>query len=232
CSLPVRCHALCLLRQSEKSLCVLYALKCRDRLLKLIVVIEILPLGRGIAERHRRDALPDDAVELGSGALRKQRRIDRDTLLLQLREEGVPHLRRHREVGLHLALHLGGVILHRLREYLGLGCEALEQVLLRRAQRVRLDDDVRRDAATAVHYAACIALVLRTRTTHGVGLERVRHDFHELSIRQQLALLLNRPATRRIPLGSRHLERVTAIQLEETLHETLSERRGAHDQRA
>src|SRR5437764_843932 len=72
-----------------------------------------------------------------------------------------------------------------------LGCHRLAELLFGRAERIGLHDEVGCDRAAAVHHSTIIRLERRARLARGVALERVGMHFDELSIGQELPLLLD-----------------------------------------
>src|SRR6185436_6078316 len=95
---------------------------------------------------------------------------------------------------------------------LGLWRHRLAEFLLGGGERVRLNDEVRCDGATAVDDSSSVGLEPRPRLARGVTLERIRVHFDELTVRRQLPLLLDGAAARRIPLRRRHLECPAAVE--------------------
>src|SRR5207245_935743 len=117
---------------------------------------------------------------------------------------------------------LDAVVGERREEILALRRDGLRERLLRRRQRVVLDDHVRGDAAAAVHDATAVRLEGRPALLRRVGLVRVGLFLDELAI-HELARALDRAAARREPLARRDLEGVAAVELVHALDEALAE---------
>ena len=114
-------------------------------------------------------------------------------------------------------------VVHKSRPHIRrLWREGVEHFLLRGGQRVGTHDDIGRDCSTTVYDSAGVRSERRSRTTHGISLEGIRHHFHELTAGEKLALLLDGAAVWSVPLRRRHLESVTTFEREHGLHETLS----------
>src|SRR5690348_16214658 len=195
-----------------------------DRTLELHIVIELATLGRRIAEGETRDPVAEEAVDLARCAI-VQPAIHRDAGSAEALVQLVAPLLTNGEVGFDLSLELERVVVERDIKLLRLRCHRLHELLLGAVERVGPYHDVRRDPTAAIHHAAGIALERRPGAPRRVGLHRI--GFVDQPAVDELALLLNRPPARCVPLGRRQLERPAAVEREQRLHETLAERRRA-----
>src|SRR6185503_21005294 len=98
------------------------------------------------------------------------------------------------------------------------------EFLLRCGIRVGLDYQIRRYRTAAIDHATTVRLENGACPSRGIALERVRVHLNKNAFVVDLALLLNRAAVRRIPLGGGHLQSITVVELEDLLYQPLAER--------
>ena len=136
-------------RRSEQRVLRARGRQQRHGACELVVLRETSTLGTGIAEDEARDASIELAVEHACGS-RLVLGIDHDAARRQATPELGPPFRRDGVVGRRLRLQFEGVLVERRDERLPLGRDGAIELLLRRAERIVGDDDVRCYSASAI----------------------------------------------------------------------------------